>query len=366
VNNRKIISSDLTRKKVQEALKNKNPINKNSLTAHQIHSERQNIKSANRNVVKSKIERPRVNQGNKRPSSQYLAKIKSKTLKLNLPQSGSFNGSILNIGEKFLCVYRPNESEIIACFLNYDYSIIPKLYYKFNLLLVSDPRIIITPDNKVLMSYSKYYTNNDSNEYIDGNIIMDLNESKNKIFQGETIRISPEHLKDRQKNWMPFVHEDKLYFIANVCPHQIYEVDWTGQKKSNLIYETFWENPWFVKENLRGNTNAVMLPDGNYLGTFHTVTRKNILHYYDNGFYIFEGKPPFTVTHISKQTYLRAEDAIEPYFRKAGIILCTFPVGMVLEKDKIIISYGDNDSCVKILELSLNDVMDIMVNVKEK
>jgi predicted GH43/DUF377 family glycosyl hydrolase len=38
---------------------------------------------------------------------------------------------------------------------------------------------------------------------------------------------------------------------------------------------------------------------------------------------------------------------------------------MIFEKDKIIISYGDNDSCVKILESSLNDVMDIMVNVKE-
>jgi predicted GH43/DUF377 family glycosyl hydrolase len=150
-----------------------------------------------------------------------------------------------------------------------------------------------------------------------------------------------------------------------VCPHQIYEVDWTGQKKSNLIYETFWENSWFVKENLRGNTNAVMLPDGNFLATFHTVTRIKNLHYYDNGFYIFECKPPFTVTHISEKTYLRAEDATEPHYRKAGIILCTFPLGMIFEKDKIIISYGDNDSCVKILESSLNDVMDIMVNVKE-
>jgi predicted GH43/DUF377 family glycosyl hydrolase len=39
---------------------------------------------------------------------------------------------------------------------------------------------------------------------------------------------------------------------------------------------------------------------------------------------------------------------------------------MILKKDKIIISYGDNDSCVKILESSLDDVMNMMVKVKDK
>jgi predicted GH43/DUF377 family glycosyl hydrolase len=36
---------------------------------------------------------------------------------------------------------------------------------------------------------------------------------------------------------------------------------------------------------------------------------------------------------------------------------------MILKENKVVISYGDNDSCVKILESSLDDVMSMMVEV---
>ena len=195
-------------------------------------------------------------------------------------------------------------------------------------------------------------------------MIMDLNKSDTEIFEDKTIRVSPKEITSRQKNWMPFVHEKKLYFIANIHPHEIYEVDTGNIVKSQKKYVTNFEKKWFIQAKLRGNTNAVLLPDGNYLTTFHTVTRNKKLHYYDNGFYIFEGKPPFSVTHMSEKTYLKAEDAIENYYRNHGLILCTFPVGMIYKNNKVIISYGDNDSCVKILESSLSDVMSMMVEVK--
>ena len=85
-----------------------------------------------------------------------------------------------------------------------------------------------------------------------------------------------------------------------------------------------------------------------------------MLNYY---IYIFEGKPPFKVLKCSNKTYLPAEDAIEPHFRKANSILCPFPVGMVVKKNKVIISYGDNDSCVKILETNLEDLNKLMLEV---
>lgn len=301
----------------------------------------------------------------RKKGSPFLTTIPSKIIRLDLPEAGSFNAGILDLGNKILCVYRSNEYEFIACFLNYEYKVIDDFYYKFKMYGVTDPRIIKTPDNKVFMSYSMKFDNCNI-ESIAGTIIMDLSKSDTEIFEDKIIRISPKEIVSRQKNWMPFVHEKKLYFIANIHPHEIYEVHTGSVIKSQKKYITSFKNKWFIQTGLRGNTNAVLLPNGNYLTTFHTVERDGNLHYYDNGFYIFQGKPPFTITHMSEKTYLKAEDATEPHYRKSGLILCAFPVGMILKDNKVIISYGDNDSCVKILESSLDDVMSMMVKVNDK
>jgi predicted GH43/DUF377 family glycosyl hydrolase len=90
-----------------------------------------------------------------------------------------------------------------------------------------------------------------------------------------------------------------------------------------------------------------------YKGKFH----------YDNGCYLFSGKPPFNVLKCANRTYLPAEAACEKHFRKANEIVCIFPVGMIYEKNKVIISYGDNDTLVKIVEYDLEDLLDTMVDV---
>ena len=63
------------------------------------------------------------------------------------------------------------------------------------------------------------------------------------------------------------------------------------------------------------------------------------------------------------RTFLPAEAAVEPPFRKAGIIRCIFPVGMVRSGERILISYGDSDSCVKILDTRVSELMTTMVDV---
>lgn len=359
----KIVSSDLTRKKIQEALRNKPSSIDNAPTPQQINANRKNIKKnhKNQNVVTNKIQRPRA-QTIKRATTPFLTNVAGKNTKLLLPERGSFNASILDLGNKILCVYRPDEVQLIACFLNYDYSVIPDSFHRFSLTYATDPRLIVTPDNKVFMSYSKYEVSS-SKEHIDGNIIMDLNKSNSHIFLHKTIRISPTWMKNRQKNWMPFVNNNKLYFISTVCPHTIYNVDWNGKNDSILVCNTNWKNHWYTREPLRGNTNAVMMKDGNYLSTFHSVTNIDGCHLYDNGAYIFEGKPPFKPIFAGNRTYLRAEAAKEPHCRKEGLIICTFPIGMILNDEKVIISYGDNDSCVKILETTLEEMKNTMMPV---
>ena len=79
---------------------------------------------------------------------------------------------------------------------------------------------------------------------------------------------------------------------------------------------------------------------------------------------LFRSKPPFKPLFAGSKTYLRAEAAKEPHFRKEELIVCVFPIGMVKKDDKILISYGDNDSCVKILETTLEEIKKTMLEVK--
>ena len=362
----KIVSSDLTRIKIQEALRKKPSQPSKSPTPNEINANRSDVKRKTiipgQNVVTNKLQRPRVQQV-RRPTTQFLTTVPNKMTKLALPEKGSFNAGILDLDDKILCVYRPDEVQLIACFLNNDLSIIPDSFTRFSLIYAADPRLIRTPDNKVLMSYSKFEPHN-SNEHIDGNIIMDLDKSRDQIFLSKTFRISPTWMKNRQKNWMPFTHGEKLYFIATVCPHAIYEFDWKSKTEAKAVYSENWHTNWFLREPHRGNTNAVLLPDGNYLSTFHTAMNKSGCHFYDNGAYIFEGNPPFRPIMSGAKTYLRAEAAKEPHFRKEGLIICTFPIGMILRDEKLLISYGDNDSCVKIMETTVADMKNTMLPVE--
>jgi predicted GH43/DUF377 family glycosyl hydrolase len=283
-----------------------------------------------------------------------------KITRLDLPR-GCFNAGLAeNPNGGYVCVYRPDEYSFTGCFLNEDYQI-EKKHYKFKVTNCADPRLLWVENNtKLLMTYSSTTEGEIKKECIRGMVIMDLNISDNFI-ETEPFRISPEE-NERHKNWMPFIYEDSIFLISSVIPHKIYELN-LKNKNCELKYENNWFCPWPIKGNLRGNTNAVKLNNGNYLSTFHTSTWIDNKCYYDNGIYIFEGKPPFKVLKCSNKTYLPAEDAVEPYFRKAHIILCPFPVGMVAKEEKIIISYGDNDSCVKILETNLEDLEKIMLEI---
>ena len=202
--------------KIQEALAKKanNPYLRITLENAKIFQKNKKIEIHNnvRNEKSIFTNLESQNQNFKREKeTQFLTTISSKIIRLDLPEAGSFNAGILDLGNKILCVYRPNEYEFTACFLNYEYKVINDFYYKFKMYGVTDPRIIRTPDNKVLMSYSMNF-NNCNAESIAGTIIMDLNKSDDEIFEDKTIRISPKEIVRRQKNWMPFEYNNELYF----------------------------------------------------------------------------------------------------------------------------------------------------------
>lgn len=295
-----------------------------------------------------------------RPEKSFLHTIDGRYTTVLLPQKGSFNAALAKYGQdKYVMVYRPDEFTFIGCLLDSKLRLIPSYFHKFPLFNVADPRLVWINESQLLMTYSAVEK---KQEYIAGSIIMDLDKSP-VFVDSPQFRISPITLEGRQKNWMPFVHDDKIFMISSVCPHVIYELTLKPKVECKEVFKSEWNCPWPIKLDLRGNTNAVLLEDGNYLCTFHTAQHSNNICHYDNGSYIFEGKPPFKVLKCSKTTYLPAEAAKEKHFRKAGIIICTFPVGMVRENSRLLISYGDNDTAVKIVETKIENMLNLMEEV---
>jgi predicted GH43/DUF377 family glycosyl hydrolase len=295
-----------------------------------------------------------------RPNSLFLTKLVGNNKKLDLP-IGSFNGSILRLPDKYLLVYRPNEYVFDAAFLDLDLNVIPNTTKRLNLNGdVADPRLIITPSNKVMVSYSRFNLVL-NHEIICGSYIMDLNIGED-IIESDHFRISPVELFDRQKNWMPFVHDGKIFFISDVCPHRIYEYD-EENKISNLIYETSYKNSWFNTHQLRGNTNCLRVSDDYYLTIFHTAQKIEICSFYDNGAYLFEAKPPFKPVMFSNRSIMPAEFAMEKHFRKMGEIECVFPISLHQEGNQILISYGDNDSAVRVFTTNLDEIASFMIRI---
>jgi predicted GH43/DUF377 family glycosyl hydrolase len=296
-----------------------------------------------------------------RPASNFLMRLGGTIQRLPLP-AGSFNGSILKLDDKYLFVYRPNEFVFDAVFLNSKFEIIPDTLKRLDLNGdVADPRLIITPANKVMVSYSRFNMAHQI-EFICGSYIMDLNVNQ-EINESEHFRISPENLVDRQKNWMPFVSDGKIYFISDIKPHRIYEFNETT-KECHMAHEVHYQHAWFNKFQLRGNTNCVKIDDDYFLTIFHSVQKIDNCCYYDNGAYLFDAKPPFRPSFFCNRTIMPAEFALEKHYRKDGEILCVFPMSLHKEDDdELVITYGDNDSAVRILKTSFSEIKGFMIKV---
>jgi len=295
---------------------------------------------------------------NLRPAKNLITTVGANFYRLDLKQEGCFNGAIVKSkkSDKIICVYRNTEQTFQGCFLNEKYKPIDTSFFDFEMRDTTDPRLIWTVENKLLLIYSHHFGNH-TKEYIAGRIIMDAD--KEEFFLGDQFRISPENIGSRQKNWVPFLYEDKVHFISEINSQKIWKMNDFEDEAIELVSKAPWQSNWFMKEFFRGNTNPIRMKDGNFLNTFHTAQIIENTFFYDNGCYVFEGKPPFKVLRFPTRTYLPAEAATEPHYRKHGEILCNFPCGMIYDenKDKIIISYGDNDSAVKIMETDIENLL---------
>jgi hypothetical protein len=295
------------------------------------------------------------NQRTAVPPSPVIKENRSNIIKLELPQKSAFNPSMVPFDNGYLVAYRYGDGHLVdVCRIDKDFKVVgPAINLK--LPNPTDPRLFWAPGGEELLCF--YSTGaGGNNEYIKVAKIVDLSESR-EIRVYNDLRVSPTSLKDRQKNWNPFIHDDKIYLIGQINPHEIWKMYRHNEKvEVRLVSSTDWESLWMIDSNsFRGNTNAVEVDEG-MLCTFHSTEWVKNKVYYDNGVYLFDKNPPFKVLGCAIIPYLRAEDAITKHARSAHIV-CTFPCSIIKDGDRVLVIYGCNDSASWVLDTTVDELM---------
>jgi predicted GH43/DUF377 family glycosyl hydrolase len=153
----------------------------------------------------------------------------------------------------------------------------------------------------------------------------------------------------REKAWVPFEFQRKLFLAYSIFPHKIFypHLDGTGIcdtvtcTKSDIAWD------WGI---LRGGTPAFLEKEG-YLAFFHSsiVTAsaqssgKQMSHYFI-GAYLFSREPPFDILKISPEPIIGKNfydgTRYKPYWKP---IRCVFPCGYISDDLYIWMTYGRDD-----------------------
>jgi hypothetical protein len=267
---------------------------------------------------------------------------------LALPEPGAFNGAVGRgaAGGAYICVYRADERTFAACELASDLSFAAASHSTLSLPHGVDPRLV-RHQGKLWVFFSVPVPDR-SYECIHA---AELQRTADGYACGPAFRITPPSL-GRQKSWLPFDAGDALYCVSHINPHTVWRIEGLGNGPDPSLVkvaEEAWRPPEPWSEELRGNAPPLRLTTDAFLGTFHMSPLRNGVACYENGCYTFSAKPPFEVRSCSTSAYLESCDARAAHTRRRGEINGTFPLGLVRDDGDVLISFGDNDSAVRVL-----------------
>jgi predicted GH43/DUF377 family glycosyl hydrolase len=159
-----------------------------------------------------------------------------------------------------------------------------------------------------------------------------------------------------QKNWTPFVYENKLYFSYSLNPHLIlFPNMMTGECYAQ--HKTQFHSNWIFGP-LRGSSEAILV-DGEYLSFFHSgiyeassISWPWIAWHYFMGAYTFSAKPPFGVTSITDKPIL-ARNLYTSSDRQKRVI---FPGGFAVVGSSIYVAYGKDDCELGVMTLDKEEL----------
>lgn len=286
--------------------------------------------------------------------------------KVKVTPQAFFNGSIVGFKQKIYFCCRADQPpwfkniRLIFCELDEDFVPIEKtirfLEVGSNLddkgkngqFHVEDPRLFVCGGQLHIVygdGYEVYHaTFNDK---------LKINKWKN--ITNFSVRID-EH-DGREKNWAPFDYEGLPHFIYSDNPRVI----WNPYRQQATIsgQALSWNYG-----TIRGGSPAIPY-QGKYITFFHSARNTTESGWSDGrlyymGAYVFESKPPFRVTHITKEPLIRGEELYNNP-QHPGLILVVFPAGVIESNDSFFVSMGINDACTGVLRIGKRPLQQALV-----
>ncbi len=149
-----------------------------------------------------------------------------------------------------------------------------------------------------------------------------------------------------EKNWTPFVYNDRLLLGYSITPHRIFQID--EPSRCSTIASSLGLISWDWGF-LRGGTTA--LPQGDqYLSFFHSSKTLQTVHsngkplpHYVMGAYMFANKPPFEITRISPSPIVGNNFYSPPPYKTWKPLRVVFPGGFIMDENHIWVVYGRQD-----------------------
>jgi predicted GH43/DUF377 family glycosyl hydrolase len=277
-----------------------------------------------------------------------------------IPQfPGAFNASIIRWKESLLMCFRVRNEKMVSTFEiglvwlddNFDPIGTPRILEIKDenpscQQQKQDPRLIIFND-KLYIVYSNFVTI--GNVTTRRMFIASLHIKEDRFYIVNPTCLHPfENCSARwEKNWVPFVYEQKLLLAYSLVPHRIFQPSLdSGECTTHSLTHSLISWNW---GELRGGTPAIK--DGDeYIAFFHssinlatTQSDGKVMPHYVMGAYTFSAKPPFEITRISTQPIVTKRFYDVPYYTTWKPLRVVFPMGFVMDKDYIWVTYGRQD-----------------------
>lgn len=263
---------------------------------------------------------------------------------------------LIKLTEDFEIVGKPFILDCLDCDFNQDYH------------SLEDGRLITNKD-KLYIIYNDHVEPMDSLQrrvfmaeiYLEGDKFLIKNKNYFLEFEGE-------NPKRMEKNWIPFVNDERLYLSYAINPHRIL-VPKDGFNSCDTLTSTEKKISWKWGE-LRGGTPA--FPVGNeYLALFHSSKDmssvqskgKRMPHYF-MGAYTFSAEYPFHITKISREPLIKNDfykEPISPYWSPKLVV---FPCGYIIDDEYIWVSYGRADLECYIAKINRKKLLESLVPIE--
>lgn len=168
----------------------------------------------------------------------------------------------------------------------------------------------------------------------------------------------------REKNWVPFEWNGRLFFSYFLFPHEVVEADLTTGE-CRYVCVTQRVHPWNYGQ-VRGTTPPILIK-GEYLAFFHSstklksnISKGNEIRHYFMGAYTFSSQPPFEITKASPSPIM----AKNMYTFSDMFDHIVYPCGNIVLGENLYLSFGKKDEEIWIAKMSIKDLLDSLVRIK--